>query len=291
MSFQITEAFVQQYKDNVLLLAQAKGSRLRGRVSIRDGVVGKRTAFERIGSVSAVKRTTRHADTPLIETPHSRRWASLDDYEWADLVDQLDRVRLLISPDSEYALNAGYAMGRQMDTIIIDAIRGTAVTGEVADGTQALPAGQKLALGVGGDNKMNVGKLRSAKTLLDKAEIDSEGRTIAINAEGLRQLLETTAVTSSDFNTVKTLVQGELNTFLGFEFVRTELLPISSGTQRLAYAFQRNSVGLALGKDVMTRMSERADKSYSLQVYLCMALGAIRIQDEGVIELLYDEAL
>jgi hypothetical protein len=291
MSFQITETFVQQYADNVIILSQQKGSRLSSTVMVEDGVVGKRVSFERMGAVAPQKVTTRHGDTPITSTPHSRRWANLEDWAHADLVDKLDKIKMLISPESEYAVNMGYAFGRQIDTIAIDAIRGTATTGEEATGSQALPAAQKLALGDGGNNKLNVGKLRLAKRLLDTANVSDEGRYFIINAHGLRQLLEDTSVTSIDFNSVRALVNGELNTFLGFQFIRTELLPLSSGTQRLAYAYQKRAAGLAYGERPLTRMSERADKNYSMQIYMCMSLGAVRIEDEAVVEVIFDEVL
>lgn len=291
MSFTITEAFVQQYRDNVILLAQQKGSRLRRIATLEENVIGKRVAFERMGLTAPVLRTSRHGDTPLVSTPHSRRWANLADYDLADLVDKLDKKKMLISPESEYAQTFGYSFGRQMDTIILDAIRGTAVGGEEATTSTVLPAAQKLALGDGGNNKMNVGKLRLAKKKLDQAEIETEGRFAIINADALRQLLEDTTVTSQDFNTVRALVNGEVNQFLGFEFIRTELIPLSSGTQYLAYFTGKRSVGLAIGQDIMSRMSERDDKNYSLQVYMCMSFGGVRIQEEAVVESVFDSAL
>ena len=102
MSTQITTAFVEQYKSNVFHLAQQKGSKLRDAVRT-ESIVGKSHFFERIGSTAAVKRTSRHADTPRVDTPHSRRKVTMDDYDWADLIDDTDKVRLLISPQSEYA--------------------------------------------------------------------------------------------------------------------------------------------------------------------------------------------
>ena len=44
-------------------------------------------------------------------------------------------------------------------------------------------------------------------------------------------------------------------------------------------------MGLALGKDIQTKISERADKNYSTQVYLCMTIGATRVEDEKVLEI------
>ena len=102
MSNQITTAFVQQYSNNVQMLSQQKGSLLRGVVDV-ESVNGKHAYFERIGQVSAQKRVSRHSDTPQIDTPHSRRRISMADYEWADLIDQQDRVRTLIDPTSQYA--------------------------------------------------------------------------------------------------------------------------------------------------------------------------------------------
>ena len=114
MSSQITEAFVQQYSNNVQMLSQQKGSLLRGVVDV-ESVNGKHAYFERIGQVSAQKRVSRHSDTPQIDTPHSRRRISMADYEWADLIDQQDRVRTLIDPTSQYALAAAYGIGSEHD--------------------------------------------------------------------------------------------------------------------------------------------------------------------------------
>ena len=95
MSSQITSAFTQQYSNNVKLLAQEKGSQLRNTVLV-ESVVGKNAFFDQVGVATAVKRTTRHADTLQVDTPHSRRRVSLVDYEYADLIDNQDKVRTLI---------------------------------------------------------------------------------------------------------------------------------------------------------------------------------------------------
>jgi len=143
MSTQITTAFVEQYKSNVFHLAQQKGSRLRGAVKT-ETVTGKAHFFERIGSTAAQLRTSRHSDTPRVDTPHSRRKVTMNDYDWADLIDNEDKVRMLISPQSEYAQAGAYAMGRAMDDAIIAAATGNALGG-VAGGTSiALPPGQKV---------------------------------------------------------------------------------------------------------------------------------------------------
>jgi hypothetical protein len=287
MSSTITEAFVQQYSNNVQMLSQQKGSLLRGVVDV-ESVVGKHAYFERIGQVSAQKRVSRHSDTPQIDTPHSRRRVSMSDYEFADLIDQQDRVRTLIDPTSQYALAAAYAMGRSMDDEIISAVAGDAFGGETGSTTIALPSGQKIT--ESGTDGLTIAKLRSAKEIMDSQSIDpSIPRTIVISPKQVTDLLGTTEVTSSDFNTVKALANGEINTFLGFNFIVSNRLT-SSNSKRLCLAFTNDAVKLALGKDVMTRIDERSDKGYSTQVYVCMTMGATRLEDEKVVTIQAHEA-
>ena len=282
MSVQITTAFVEQYKSNVFHLAQQKGSKLRDAVRT-ESIVGKSHFFERIGSTAAVKRTSRHADSPRVDTPHSRRKVTMDDYDWADLIDDSDKVRLLISPQSEYAKAGAYAMGRTMDDVIIAAATGNAFGGVSGGSTIALPAGQKIAHGSTG---LTIAKLISAKEKLDAANVDpDEARTIVCSAKQISDLLGTTQITSADFNSVQALVQGDIDTFMGFKFIRSERLGTDSNGNRQVLAFTNTSMGLALGKDIQTKISERADKNYSTQVYLCMTIGATRVEDEKVIEI------
>lgn len=282
MSVQITTAFVEQYKSNVFHLAQQKGSKLRDAVRT-ESIVGKSHFFERIGSTAAVKRTSRHADTPRVDTPHSRRKVTMDDYDWADLIDDSDKVRLLISPQSEYAKAGAYAMGRTMDDVIIAAATGNAFGGVSGGSTIALPAGQKIAHGSTG---LTIAKLITAKETLDAANVDpDEARTLVCSAKQISDLLGTTQITSSDFNSVKALVQGDIDTFMGFRFIRSERLGTDSNGNRQVLAFTNTSMGLALGKDIQTKISERADKNYSTQVYLCMTIGATRVEDEKVLEI------
>ena len=282
MSVQITTAFVEQYKSNVFHLAQQKGSKLRDAVRT-ESIVGKSHFFERIGSTAAVKRTSRHADTPRVDTPHSRRKVTMDDYDWADLIDDSDKVRLLISPQSEYAKAGAYAMGRTMDDVIIAAATGNAFGGVSGGSTIALPAGQKIAHGSTG---LTIAKLISAKETLDAANVDpDEARVLVCSAKQISDLLGTTQITSADFNSVKALVQGDIDTFMGFKFIRSERLGTDSNGNRQVLAFTNSSIGLALGKDIQTKISERADKNYSTQVYLCMTIGATRVEDEKVIEI------
>jgi len=286
MSVQITTAFVEQYKSNVFHLAQQKGSRLRDCVR-SETVTGKSHFFERIGSVAAEKRTSRHSDTPRMDTPHSRRKVTMDDYDWADLIDNEDKVRMLISPQSEYAQAGAWAMGRAMDDSIIAAATGTSYCGVSGGTSVALPAGQKIAHGSAG---LTLAKLISAKEILDANDVDpDETRYMVVTSKQMSNLLNLEKVTSSDYASIKALVQGQIDTYLGFKFVRTERLGTDSNSDRQVLAFCQSGIGLAVGSDVATRISERADKNYATQVFLSMTIGATRVEDEKVVEIACNE--
>ena len=290
MSNQITTAFVQQYSSNVQMLSQQMGSVLRGVVDV-ESVTGKSSFFDQVGKTTAVVRSSRHADTPQIDTPHSRRRVTLADYEWADLIDNADKVRLLIDPTSSYAKAAAAAMGRAMDDVIIAALGGTAYTGETGSTSVALPAAQKPYSSSQSDG-LTITKLLEAKRLLDAADVDpSLQRYLVCGPKQIGDLLGTTQVTSSDFNTVKALAQGQVDSFLGFQFIVTNRLKLDATNtdDRLAYAFTSDAIKLAIGQDVLARIDERADKSYSTQVYYAMSIGATRMEEEKVVEIACDE--
>ena len=278
MSSQVTTAFVQQYSANIQMLSQQMGSLLRDKVRL-ESVVGKNAFFDQVGKVTAVLKTSRHSDTPQIDTPHARRRVSLADYEFADLIDQQDKVRLLIDPTSSYAQAAAMAMGRAMDDVIISAALGTAFTGET--GSTSTSNANTIAHGSAG---LTIAKLRTAKQTLDLNSVDpSIPRFIIVGPKQITDLLGTTEVTSSDFNTVKALANGEINSFLGFNFIVSNRLSLD-GTTRSCIAYAQDGIALGIGKDVMARIDERSDKGYATQVYYCASFGATRMEEDKVVE-------
>ena len=286
MSTQVTTAFVQQFASNVELLSQQRGSRLRRAVS-EEAVTGEKAFFDQIGSSAAQKRTTRHGDTPLMETPHSRRMVTLDEYEWADLIDTADKVKMLADPTSQYAQTAAFAIGRSMDDVVITAATGTAKTGKAGATSTSLPSGNQIAHG---SADMTLAKLLSAKKILDDADVDpSLKRYMIVGPAQLEALLGVTSVTSADFNSVKALVQGEINTFLGFEFIVSTRLAVASNI-RTCFAFAEGGIKLGVSKDVTARIDERSDKSYSTQVYYCAQFGATRMEEDKVVQISCDES-
>ena len=292
MSFQITENMVVQFSNNFRTLYQQKQSRLRPFCQIESGIVGQSKAVERMGKAEAYDITSRHADTKFVEVPHSRRWIDLADKGWAELIDKLDKVRLLADPAAGYAMMANAALNRAMDSAIIAAARGNARTNS---GLSALPETQKIAVSA---TNLTLAKLLSAKEILDANEVDDDAsmqadgqggtpsRVMVVNSKMLTSLYGTTEIKSIDYNSVKALAQGTIDTFLGFKFVRTELLP-KDGTATTGYAlaFSRSCVALGIGQEINTSVDRRPDKNNAWQVFADMSIGSARLEDEGVVEI------
>lgn len=281
MSFQVTEAFVQQFSANFLHLAQQTESRLQSRVRVEPNIVGDSKKINRIGATAAQKKVTRHGDTPLIETPHSTRWIDLDDYEWADLVDQLDKKKMLSSPESDYLKAGVAAMNRSKDDVIYAAMRGSART---SSGTTALPAAQKIAVGAAGLTKA---KIITARKLFRANEADEEnGETLyhMYSSEALEDVLGDTTLTSADFMSVQMLQNGNLKgKWAGFEWVPYERATKVTN-DRFLCSWAKSGVALGIGAEIMTRLTERADKSYALQPFASMSIGAVRVEEAKVVE-------
>ena len=282
MSFQITTAFVNQFGANIDLLSQQKDSRFMGRIRM-ESQTGEIGFYEQIGATAAVERTSRHGDTPRVDTPHARRSVTMQTFEWADLIDQADRVRLLIDPTSSYAKSAMMAMNRSRDDIIIEAALGTAKTGKNGTTNVVLPATQKVAAAATG---LTIAKLRAASQIINANDVDPDiRRYMAITAQQLDNLLATTEITSSDFNTVKALVEGKVNEFMGFTFLRSERLTLDSNSDRQIIAWAEDGILLAQGSNNITRITERDDKSYSTQVFRSEDFGATRMEEDKVVEI------
>ena len=290
----ITTAFVQEYKGTVELLLQQEGSRFRDCVTV-DSYVGKAaSAVEQFGQVAAVKRTTRHGDTPLLDVPQAKRWVFPNDYEWASLIDNVDKLRMIIDPTGPYARNGMNAMARSQDDEIIEAFFATAKVGENGTTDETFSTDYNVAVAVGGAaSSLNVEKLREAIRLLMLAH---EGEIMepvygAISSYEHDSLLSEAEVVNKDFNGGQpVLVDGMIKRFMGIDFKITERLTIASGNRQIPI-WTKSGMHLGIWEDINAEVSKRADKSYSWQVYLCETIGATRLQAGKIIRVLCDDQI
>ena len=302
MSFTVTDAFIQQFTGTVRFTAQQQKSRLRGTV-YEDTIAGETGYLEQVAPTAMQKRMARHGDSPIMNTQHLRRRVSTYGYEWGDIVDEEDLGRVLIDPTSAYSQNAGNAARRSQDDEIIGAAFATAYAGHSGstsitwpngngESNPAQPAGTQVAVNdwTYGNGSGNVGptisKLISASVALDVAEgDDEEERYIIIGGKQKGNLLQTTEATSADYNTVRALYDGKIDTFMGFKFIHSERLQKDASSYTRVLAYRKSGMGFGITKDIWTMVGRRPDKGYAWYPYLAQTVGSTRLEEAKVVEI------
>lgn len=275
MAIGLSSAFVTLFDAEVKQAYQGK-AKLVGAVRQRRGVEGSVVKFPKVGKGVATLRIPQTDVTPL-NAGYSQVTATLQDWNAAEYSDIFMQQKVNFDERQELVQVVSNAIGRRQDQMIIDALVNSSTSLTVSND-------------IGGtDSNLNVTKLREAKRLLDKNNVPPEGRHIVLHGNNLASLLSETAVTSSDFNTVKALVAGELNTFLGFTFHllgdRTEGgLPLDASLDRKVFAFHKDSTGYAEGIAPRTEINYIAEKT-SFLVNAVFSATATTIDAEGIVQL------
>lgn len=280
MSVSLSNAFVTLFDAEVKQAYQAKAE-LVGAVRARRGVEGSTVKFPKVGRGVATPRVAQTDVTPL-NVGFSQVTLTLGDWNAAEYSDIFSQAKVNFDERQELVQVVATAMGRRQDQMILDAL---------AASSTSLTVSNDIG---GADSNLNVAKLREAKRLLDKGNVPMDGRHIIVHANGLSSLLSETAVTSSDFNTVKALVQGEINTFLGFQFHvlgdRSEGgLAIDGSNDRTCFAFHKDSIGYGEGIGMRTEINYIPEKT-SWLVNEVFSAGAIAIDAEGIVSIVCREA-
>ena len=275
MSISLSNAFVTLFDAEVKQAYQGKAM-LVPAVRQRRGVEGSTVKFPKVGRGVATVRVPQTDVTPL-NVGFSSVTLTLADYNAAEYSDIFNQAKVNFDERQELVQVVANAMGRRQDQMILDAL---------AASSTSLTVSNDIG---GSDSNMNITKLREAKRLMDKNNVPPDGRNIIIHANGLANLLSETSVTSSDFNSVKALVQGELNTYLGFTFHvlgdRSEGgLAIDGSLDRSCFAFHKDAVGYGEGIAMRTEINYIAEKT-SWLVNEVFSAGAVAIDDEGIVKI------
>lgn len=296
---QIPEHYITEYATNWEHLVQQKQSRLREYVTL-DIINGKEKSYNQLASTTMRAITSRAGATTAQNTATAKRWLRETGYDAVDVFDEFDDDLLgsITLPTSEVIRNHAMAYRRTCDQVIIDALGGTAYTGETGVTATTLPNTQKVAVNfvapntTGANSGLTLAKLIKAKSILGKNEVDEEDPLILVlSQQQLDDLLNNvTEVKSSDYAQVKALVDGNIDRFMGFKFVRTELCPLNSTTDvRRIYAYAKS--GVILGDSGhKVHMDILPTQSHALQVRTVARLGATRREEKKVVEISCDES-
>ena len=276
MSKNLTTAQVQSF-DAMVKHAYQDDGKLRDTVRVASGIRGNSHRFTKVGAGLATPRIPQTDVTPM-NIGYSTATATISDWIAAEYTDVFDAQKVNFQEQTLLARIIGGALGRREDQIILDAL-------------DAASSSLTVSTDIGGTGtNLNTTKMREAKKLLDAGAVPASDRHFVIHANNLYGLLGDTSATSADFNTIRALVNGEINTWLNFNIItlatRTEGgLPLSTGV-RVGYAYHggpMGSMGLAQGINSRTEVNYIPEKTSWLAAGL-MALGSVAIDAEGIVE-------
>lgn len=308
------DAIVLQFEESYDLLFQQLMSRLRQFVRVRSGITGSMAAFGLLGPTEMQDITgERHGLSQWTDSPSYRRWAVKQDFISQQILDQEDRMEILVDLEMGYLRNAVSAAQRKIDEVTIDNITAPAYTGR--NGTTTSPfntaaptvdggGGNQIALGVPGTDglgdALHLDKMRLARAVFDSREVGldeiDQGQSNFVwvtNGKGHSDLLKQTQATSSDYIGISysggreessrmPLVQGRIPYMLGFRIKIVNQLNLL-GVDFINLAWHRDAVGLAIWNERLIRVGELPEHRYSTGVTVKENFGATRIQDAGVL--------
>ena len=275
MSKFLTAAAIIEFDSEVKHAYQSMG-KLRNTVTTRTGVVGEAYKFTRMGAGVANQKATQADVTPM-DIGHSRQTANMENWNAPEYTDIFDQAEVNFDEKQELAKVIAKALTRREDQIIIDAIGAVTFNASPAD----LDVGLELTIAAAG---LTGAQLIEASTGLTDRGVENSERFIALTAGALASLLGTTEVTSSDFNSVKALVQGEVNTFMGFTFNVIETRAEGGLPALTNYAYHKASIGYANGIDMKTTIDWIAQKTSWLANGMLKA-GAVAREAAGIVRM------
>ena len=266
MSINLSSAASAQFDAEVKHAFQTAG-KLRGSVRMRTGVVGDTYNFRTMGKGLANQKASQTDVTPM-DIAHTKVPATLENWVAGEYTDVFDAVEVNFDERKELAETIAGAMGRRADQLIID----------------ALSAGSTIAHGSAG---LTVAKLTTASKTLNDNGVPSTDRILLASAAGIEDLLSEEKATSADYATIRALMSGEINTFMGFNVIMMETrseggLALAS-TTRDCYAFHKSSIGCAIGLDISTEVNYIPEKTSWLSLGKYKA-GAVTIDNAGIVK-------
>lgn len=306
MSFQITNAFIQQFSENLEHLAQQMSARLPALMR-NENVNGESAYFDQLAPRTARKAQSRHGDTPFNGQQHLRRRVTTYLYDDGDMIDKVDKLRMITDPTSDVTRAIAGALSRAQDDECIAAFFGTAYTGHAggttvtwpngnAESSPTAPAGKQVAVnawnyGTGtGNSGLTVSKLIEARTALRAAEGDDEEMYICVTARQEGNLLATTEATSLDYNEKPVMVDGKIDRFMGFKFIHSERLVTNASGYRRVPAWRAPGMLFGTTQAIQGVVGQDPSKKFNYRLYGSEVIGATRMQESMIAEIICSEA-
>lgn len=274
------EIYAQTYGRNIMQLAQQKYSKTFPTV-YRKPVDGKVFYQDRIGQWSMSLKAGRASATPQNDPGFSRRMGTMLDYNDARLLDVEDDLKIISDPKSAMTTAAGASLGRKIDDVNFAAAIGTSYSGETGSSAVVLPSAQKIANTSTG---MTFAKLNQANRIFNTNDVEMEDRYLFVSPQGIEDMLAEEKLTSADYVTLKAIQSGNMGSLMGFNIIMSTRLAVAASV-RSCIAWQKNGMCLGEATSPKIRTDEREDLSYAWQVYYSLHIGAVRLEEERVVQI------
>lgn len=268
----------QAYSRNIMQLAQQKFSKLINCVYMKPNVRGKVFYQDQIGEWSMSTKGGRNVATPNNDPALARRMGTMVDYHDNRMLDRGDELKTISDPRSAYTIAAAQSLGRKIDDVILAGLVNDASYGETGS-SSATQGNTRIVT----SNAITLADIVAIKGTMDDDDVDIDDRYIAMTPTAMASLLNVEQATSGDYNTIKALVRGEIDTWMGFKWIQSTR--VSALTTCAGIAFQRYGICLAMGDRPMVRTDERKDLSYSWQIYYELNIGSVRLEEEKAVTL------
>ena len=270
------EIYAQAYGQNIMQLAQQKYSKLINTVYMKPNVKGKTFFQDQIGEWSMDTKGGRNVQTPNNDPNLARRMGVMLDYHDNRMLDRGDELKCISDPRSAYTIAAARSLGRKIDDVIIAAaVSTTTASGETGSTTAPTTASVTITTG-----QLYITDLQEMKLALDESDVEAEDRFLVVTPTLLANALGQEKITSNDYAAIKALVNGEINTYMGFTWIVSTRIAEQSGLEGLVY--HKNALCLAMASQPLVRTDERSDLSYSWQLYYELNCGAVRLEESRI---------
>ena len=281
MGVSIEDVYIQTYESTVRHLAQQGITRLRPWVTERS-VQSEAHNWERIAAATAIAKTTRKVATPDSDTQWSRRQSVPATFHVGDVTEQEDIVKMLVDPNSNYAMAHAKAMRRAHDDAIIEAAVGDSRDGD--GNVVAFVAGQNIG---DGTTPLTFDAVTEVTEKFMENDIDpDEQKVMVIGPVQARKLLQLTEATSGDYNALRPLTsKGYIESWMGYSWVVSTRLQAPAGGEIYCFAMTKKALGFQVNRDITAKVAEDPSISFAWRIYAFSTFGSIRVEDEHLVRL------
>lgn len=286
MTISINQNYVNTFSANLHHLVGAQGSKTAG-IFAEEMSKGEKHFFDRLGDFSVEEKLAAYAPTPLEDGAHSRRMATVREFHRGVSVSSTDLNKMLMDPTSDYIKKLSNVFGQKRDEIVFEALLGTAATGKDGSGSASFDSNNQIAHGSAG---LTVAKLDQAIRILkaNRVDLDRDGAVLFLNARGEEDLLADAKITSFDYQANKVLAGRQIPSYRGLKIVMTEDMPEqTAGSVYRAILCTQDALKVASPQQFNVKTGVSVDNSFTDIIYASMMLGAVRMEEAKVIDILF----